>query len=460
MGIPHLIPPRLFLAAPHKSSGKTTLTLGLARALADRGRIVQPFKRGPDYIDPLWLGMAARRTCYNLDFNTQTPEEIVTLAARAANGADMALIEGNMGLFDGITPDGGPPQTNATLARLLKAPIVLVVDAAGMGRGVAALVQGYQNFEADLPFAGVILNKVAGRGHEASLRAAVRDYTSVPVLGAVPRSDSRGIGERHLGLVPANEHQGAEEIIARLAAFIADHVDLERLTAAAAPPLSVTVTAHAPSPRRRPLRIAVARDSAFGFTYADDLDALAAEGAEVVFTSPLHDARLPEGIDGLFLPGGFPETHAAGLAANAAYRAQLLTALKAGLPCYAECGGLMYLCQSLRWGEARHAMVGLIEAETVMHPRPQGRGLTRLRPTGLAPWLPETRADGLIPAHEFHHSALSPRPALAAVYHVERGTGLGGGVDGVVVGNTVAAYAHLRRVWVRPFLNFCAALNR
>lgn len=447
--------PRLLISAAHKSSGKTMVSLGLVRALRQRGRVVQPFKKGPDYIDPLWLSSAAGRPCYNLDYNTQDEAAIRALLARHESSADLAVIEGTKGLYDGVALDGST--SNAALARLIEAPVVLVIDCVGMTRGIAPLLAGYRHFEGAPAFAGVILNKVGGPRHEAKLRAAVETYTDFPVLGAVPKHDAMRVAERHLGLIPSNEQEAAEAVVEAIAAVVGAHVDLDAIEAAAARVPALIAPSPAPTPTTSPrVRIAVARDSAFGFYYPDDLDALTAEGAEIVPLDTLHDTALPPDIDGLVIGGGFPETHMAALEANTALRSDLRDRLFAGLPCYAECGGLMYLSRSITWQGQRCAMVGAVPADTVMHDRPRGRGYVRLRATETAaPWRVDASPDGAIRAHEFHYSALESVEALASfAYDVERGDGVDGLHDGLVIGNTVAGYTHMRGNWVRPFMNF------
>ncbi|ROR32165.1 cobyrinate a,c-diamide synthase [Inmirania thermothiophila] len=450
-------PTRLvYLSAAHKSSGKTVVAVGLVRALRRRGLSVQPLKKGPDYIDPMWLGRAAGRPCRNLDFHTQAPDEIRTAAG---TDADVALVEGTKGLHDGVAADGA--DSNAALARLLGAPVVLVLDTRGMTRGVAPLVQGLAGFEPDVPVAGVILNRVAGARHEAKLRRALETYTAVPVLGAVAEDPRLRIPERHLGLVPAEEHGAAEDAVQRMADAVERGVDLEALLAAAAP-----VPRRAPPPRPLPscsaVRIGVARDAAFGFYYPDDLEALERAGARIVPFSPLRDARLPE-VDALFIGGGFPETHLEALAANAPLRHEIRTAiLERGLPAYAECGGLMYLARAIAWRGTRAPMCGVIPATARMHGRPVGRGYGRLRETAAAPWPRLGDGPGEIPVHEFHYSALVDLPpATLCAYEVVRGTGIGGGRDGIVVRNLLACYAHQRHTranpWVQRFLAFVRA---
>ena len=448
---------QVLIAAPHKSSGKTTLTLGLCAALRSRGRVVQPFKKGPDYIDPMWLGLASGRPCYNLDLHLMEQQEIrETFAARTA-GADLALIEGNMGLFDSLDVAG--TQSNAALAALLGTPVILVVDVSGMTRSVAPLLLGYQQFDPTIRIAGIIFNKVAGARHEARLREVAAHYTTLPVIGAVHRDDRLRIDERHLGLIPSNEETEAGRILAEVAAAVADYIDLAALEQiAATAPLPTASAAVRPAPPHR-VRIGVARDAAFGFYYPDDIEALERAGAELVHFNTLRDTALPA-VDGIFIGGGFPETQMEALAANGAMRAALRDAIESGLPVYAECGGLMYLTRSLRWNGRLAEMVGVVPADTVMSAKPVGRGYTRLRRTDRAPWAPGTTAPEF-DAHEFHYSHLENlAPGLTFAYEVVRGAGVDGKHDGIVHKNLVASYAHLRDLegsrWAAQFVDFVA----
>ncbi|MCX7673331.1 MAG: cobyrinate a,c-diamide synthase [Thiobacillaceae bacterium] len=442
----------LYLSAAHKSSGKTTLTLGLARALRRQGLAVQTFKKGPDYIDPIWHALASGRPCYNLDFHLMTRAEILALYARHAASAGISLIEGNKGLYDGMDLEGS--DSNAALAKLLAAPVVLVLDTQGMTRGVAPLLQGYQGFDPQVRLCGVILNKVAGPRHEDKLRAAIERYTDLRVVGAVPRSPHLAIEERHLGLIPGNESAEAEARIEAIADVVAGGVELDALRALAAVPAPAVADLPA-CVDGSGLRLAIAQDRAFGFYYAEDLDSLRAAGVELVPFDTLRDPHLPD-ADGLLLGGGFPEVFIEALAANRSLRADIRRAIEAGLPTYAECGGLMYLTRSLSWGERRGEMVGVIPADCSMQPRPVGRGYALLRPTGATPLAPAD--DSLLPAHEFHHSSLSPLPAGTGsyAYRVERGTGIDGRHDGFLYKNLLAAYCHRRgsgtRGWIAPFI--------
>lgn len=430
-----------------------------------RGLGVQPFKKGPDYIDPMWLGLAGQRPCYNLDFNTQSHDEIAATFCTRATGADVALIEGNMGLHDGV--DVGGADTSAALAGLLQAPVILVIDCEGMARGIAPLVLGFQNFDPNVTIGGVVLNRLASARQEGKIVAALERYTTVPVLGAIRRSRDLSILERHIGLTTPGETAAQDETIARLGEVVAQSVDLDRLLeiAASAPPLpspavvscSASRTAAAP---QRAITIAVARDEAFGFYYADDFDALQKAGATIVPFSPLHDAEIPS-ADALFIGGGFPETHAPQLAANATMRASIRQAADAGMPIYAECGGLMYLARSIRWDGATHAMCGVIDGDVIMHKRPQGSGLVMLEQTAAFPWPGdgENHSTAPVRAHEFHHAEIINLPAdTRFAWAMRRGHGVDGKHDGIVSRNVLASFSHLRDTsfhhWCSRFIRF------
>ena len=453
----------IFIAAAHKSSGKTSVTVGLTAALTRRGLAIQPFKKGPDYIDPLWLARAAGRACYNLDFFTQTGSEILATFSGKSIGADISVIEGNKGLFDGLDVEGA--DSNAALATLLSAPVVLVIDTGGMTRGIAPLIRGYLEFDPDVDIRGVILNKVGGARHEAKLRAALERYTDAEVLGAIGRDAALEIPERHLGLIPANEAGAADDMIARLADAVSAGVDLDRIigvAGAACLPAGKTGQIASPQQQTADVRIAIARDAAFGFYYQDDLEAFAEAGAELAPFDALSDAQLPE-ADGLFIGGGFPETQLAALSANQSLLANIRQALAAGMPTYAECGGLMYLARNIAWRGEKRNMVGAVPADVIVGDRPQGRGYMVLEETAEIPWPVSSAAQsavaGGIPAHEFHYARLENLPDdLNYAFRVVRGAGIDGRHDGIVIGNLMAGFAHHRNTganpWVKRFVNF------
>ena len=444
--------PHLLISAAHKSSGKTTLSIGLCAALKQRGLTVQPFKKGPDYIDPLWLSEAAGSPCYNLDFYTMSREEIVKLMVCRSRQSDISIIEANKGLYDGLDLDGS--NSNAALAKLVNAPVILVLSTRGMTRGIAPLILGYQQFDKDIHIAGVILNQVGGSRHEAKLRAIIEHYTDVSVIGAVQFNPQLTIDERHLGLMPSNEIKAAQHKIQTIATIVSNSVNLDQLLAVAnfnAP----TVTTCSKIPQQKPhLRLGILRDQAFGFYYPEDLENFQHLGAELVFINALQDQQLPN-IDGLFIGGGFPEMYAEQLSTNVSLKKAIFNAIENDLPVYAECGGLMYLAKHLISKEKSFEMVGALDLDTQLFERPQGRGYVHLEETGKGLWnLGETFA-----AHEFHYSkAINISKNLQFAYNVLRGTGVDGQHDGIVYRNTLASYSHLRTVennaWTKRFIHF------
>lgn len=435
---------RLLVSAAHKSSGKTTVTLGLCAALSAQGARVQPFKKGPDYIDPMWLTQASGRCCRNLDAYLTDDESLERSFRQSLGDAEIAIVEGNKGLYDGVALDGS--NSSAALAARFALPVLLVIDARGMTRGIAPLLLGYQAFDRNIRIGGVILNRVGGPRHEAKLRAVIEHYTNLQVLGAVGQDERLDMCERHLGLMPCAEVDDAAARVREIGRIIGSQVDLGRVRGLAASALPgfepTTVPTSARTGTLRPdVRIAIARDRAFGFYYPDDLAALQAAGAQLVFFDTLHDTRLPE-ADALFIGGGFPETCMDALEANVAMRASVREAIEDGLPAYAECGGLMYMSRSITWQGRTARMVGAIPGDTVMHARPVGRGYAHLRETGAMPW---GGAVSSVRGHEFHHSSLENLPAgLEFAYRVERGHGIDGRHDGVLVHNLLASYTHLR----------------
>lgn len=457
----------LLISATHKSSGKTTITLGVAAALRRRGLSVQAFKKGPDYIDPLWHAAATGRSSCNLDFFLSPDQEIRAQFARHGADADVCLVEGNMGLYDGLDLEGR--NSNAALARLLDLPVVLVIDARGMTRGIAPLVLGYQAFDRNLRIAGLILNRLGGGRHEAKLRAVLEHYTDIPVLGAVHEDSAMTLVERHLGLMPANETARADRQIEAIADRIGQQVDLDRLLASTVgePCLSSLLppcSSSPPAASAMPVRIAIARDAAFGFYYADDLAALRAAGAELVPFDTLHDRHLPP-CAGLLIGGGFPECFLDPLEANAGLRGEIHRAIEAGLPTYAECGGLMYLARSIVWHGRERQMVGIVPGRVTMHDRPVGRGYVLIEPTEHHPWRAADGAPPTLAAHEFHYSSLDGLPAdTRYAYTVKRGHGVDGRRDGIVYRNLLASYTHLRASagcdWPARFVGFVRQCHR
>ncbi len=454
----------LFISAAHKSSGKTTITIGLCAALRQRGLNVQPFKKGPDYIDPLWHGSAAGKPCYTLDFNTMSRDEILQTVALKTASADISIIEGNKGLYDGLDLNGS--NSNAAIAKLLDAPVILVLDARGMTRGIAPLILGYQAFDPGINIAGVILNQLGGSRHESKLRAVIEHYTDVSVLGAIHKDNKLQIEERHLGLMPSNEDGEAEQKINDISKMISAQVDLHKIINITQlhPPLHLKSTLPPAVTAARPesiIKLGYINDPAFGFYYPGDLQALENAGAELVEINSLKDAKLPEALDGLFIGGGFPEERLAQLESNQSLREDIFNAIEAGLPAYAECGGLMYLCRSIITDTEQRKMVGIIPADAKMEATPQGRGLVRFSETENMLWPNDLAASDLreISAHEFHYSHLINISAdLNYAYKIHRGSGINGQSDGIIYKNLLACYVHLQDTrqnhWARRFIQF------
>ena len=447
------------ISAGHKSSGKTTITLGLCAALRDVGSIVQPFKKGPDYIDPMWLSLASGRDCHNLDFHSMSKGELRGTFRRYGYDSDISIIEGNKGLYDGLDIEGR--NSNAALARLIKAPVVLVIDAQGMTRGIAPLILGYQAFDPRINIAGVILNKLGGKRHEGKLRAVIEHYTDVPVIGSVHKDDSLLIKEQHLGLIPSSNTDETQKKINEIAKSIKDQVDLDKIRdiAATAPPIKQVELNSTSIIKKKTVRIGIARDKAFGFYYPGDLNALRDAGAELIEINMIDDNHLPE-LDGLFIGGGFPENYMPELAKNDSMKADIARVIDNGLPVYAECGGLMYLTRSIAWDGKIYPMVGAIPADSEMCKKPQGRGYVRLKETNpLWPLSKDVKPQAEFCAHEFHYSRLiNIDNDIKFAYKVMRGTGITGFNDGIVHNNVLASYSHLRDVshnhWAKRFVDF------
>ncbi len=456
---------RILVSATRKSSGKTMLAAGLCRALARRGLGVQSFKKGPDYIDPMWLGMAGRRPCINLDFNTMCENEILEAFGRYQADAAISIIEGNKGLFDGVDPLGS--DSNAAMAKLLQAPVIIVIDAAGITRGVAPLLNGYQGFDPDIQIAGIVLNNLGGRRHETKLRDVISHYTDIEVLGGIQRHPNLLIPERHLGLTTHKEAPVPERIIDNLAAAVDAEVDIDRIIeiaeAAAALPDLVNKTSLKAACG---IRIGIAHDDAFCFYYEDDFQTMRQQGVHTVFFDTLRDRSLPE-VDALFIGGGFPEVHGVELEQNIAMRDQIRRFADSGRPIYAECGGLMYLSRQITWQGRCNQMVGVIPADTRMQARPVGRGYVVLESTSHHPWdmtLGGARSTPCPPlhAHEFHHSSLhNLGDQIEFAYRVKRGHGINGRYDGLVYKNIFASYSHMRNTQSNPWIKrFIAAIQK
>lgn len=433
--------PRLVIAGTHSGVGKTTVTLAILAALAARGRLVQPFKAGPDFIDPGHHSAATGRPSRNLDGWMLGETLNRAIFTRAAADADLSIIEGMMGLFDGSSPVNEIGST-AELAKQLDAPVLLVIDGSAMARSAAAMVSGYAKFDPALRLAGVLFNRVSSEGHYKLLKEAVEQETDVMVVGYLRPDQAVTISDRHLGLLTAME-QRTGELYGLLAKAAAETVNLDLVEALARSNREV-IAVPSPSPairdHRRTVRIGVAQDPAFCFYYPDNLELLEAGGAELVKFSPLNDQVLPD-VDMLYLGGGYPELHGARLAGNVTMRAAIRQFAERGGTIYAECGGMMYLTQAIRdFAGTSHEMVGLFPAEAVM--RKSGL-IFGYRTLELSQDCILGASGATARGHEFHYSTLVPRGTLEYACGLRDAREDAKGSDGLVVNNTLALYTHL-----------------
>jgi len=422
-------------------SGKTIASLSILSALRRKGCSVSAFKKGPDFIDPAWLSLVSQSACRNLDTYMMEPDIVLRNFVSHGEKSDISVVEGNRGLFD--SKDGSGSHSTGELAKLLQAPVILVVSAAKVTRTVAAIVKGCVDFDPAVNIAGVILNRVAGKRHLRVLSESISKWTGLPVLGAIPRlgDDSTLIPGRHLGLITPAEYEHNGDLQSTLRGIAEDFLDVDAMIeiAGSAPPLSCTRRVSRPVKPER-VKIGYFRDPVFTFYYPENLEALRAHGAQLVEVSSLADTALPE-LDALYIGGGFPETHAEHLARNRSMMKSVEAHARDGLPIYAECGGLMYLCRSLRWDGVVYPMTGLLPVDLNMHEKPVGHGYTSLRVDAPNPFYPVGTS---IRGHEFHYSG----PVDGAVnaescMQIETGSGLGASRDGMVRFNTLACYTHV-----------------
>ncbi|NNG01424.1 MAG: cobyrinate a,c-diamide synthase [Desulfobacteraceae bacterium] len=466
--------PGIVISALRGGSGKTILTVGIIAALRKLGNRVAPFKKGPDYIDAGWLSLAAGRPCYNLDSFLIDSRTLLSLFHQHTVNTDLAVIEGNRGLYDCIDIKG--ETSTAELAKLLKLPVLLCIDGTKTTRTMAAVVSGCRQFDAQVTLSGVILNRVAGPRHEKILRDSIEHHCGVPVVGSLPKLGGHTFPERHMGLVPTPEHEWADPAIRQMAEIAAKYVDLEKIrTIARRDAGTLQVRKDAPEnldPTQRPVvptsgrpKIGVVRDSAFQFYYPENIEALSDNGAELVFISPLAQRDFPD-LDALYIGGGFPETHAAELAENTQFRNRIKSLADAGLPIYAECGGLMYLGESLVLEGKTYPMCGIFPVVLGLSKKPRGHGYTLIRVIRDTPFY---RTGDHIKGHEFHYSYVlewtGEPPGLA--FDMLRGTGCDRKKDGLTYKNVLATYTHIHALgtpaWahamVRNAVNYQATKN-
>jgi cobyrinic acid a,c-diamide synthase len=461
--------PRIMIAALRGGSGKTILSIGLIAAWKKCNKSIAPFKKGPDYIDTGWLALAADRPCYNLDtFLLETPHILQSFLAHTRKD-DIAVIEGNRGLYDGIDLAGST--STAELAKLLQTPVLLCVDCTKITRTMAAVISGLIQFDPDVMIKGVVLNRVAGSRHERILRDNIEHYCGIPVLGAIPKLRNQIFPERHMGLVPTPEHDWAAESIAAAAQIAGEHIDLDTIYELIQdlPKLDTEDRAQKADVRGqrtddrnrsvsseadRPV-IGIIKDSAFQFYYPENIDALKESGAETVFISPLAEKTLPE-LDALYIGGGFPETHAKELAQNESFRKELKALAEDNLPVYAECGGLMYLGEELVLEGKSYPMVGVLPLSFDFYPRPQGHGYTIVTVENENPFY-EIGTE--IRGHEFHYSRVLHWTGddKELVFRMQRGVGITKEKDGICYKNVLATYTHIHSLgtpqWAEALMN-------
>ena len=466
--------PRIIVAALRGGSGKTILSIGIIAALCSQNKYIAPFKKGPDYIDAGWLALAAGRPCYNLDSFLLEPHTNIRSFLFHSQNADLSVIEGNRGLYDGIDIEG--TTSTAELAKLLKVPVVLCVDCTKITRTMAAVISGCAQFDKDVMIEAVILNRVANARHEKKLCDNIEHYCNIPVVGAIPKLGEQHFPERHLGLVPTAEHDWARDAVAETAKIAEKYVDLVAIEAIArrAPSLETESAALKMEVEKQPVetfdrqpatgsrrtnlttkqqapRIGVLKDSAFQFYYPENINALSDEGAEIVFLSPLKDKSLPD-LDGLYIGGGFPETHARELADNKAFSRQLKTLADDGFPIYAECGGLMYLGRELILDDVSYSMAGVLPVVFGFYQRPQGHGYTIAKVEVENPYFPVGTE---IKGHQFHYSRVLDWSGQEddLVFRMKRGRGIRKDKEGILYKNVLATYIHIHAlgttIWAR-----------
>ena len=449
--------PRIVVSGLRGGSGKTILSLSLVTLLRKKGLRVIPFKKGPDYIDAGWLSKAAGVPCYNLDLFMMTPEQAFesfishtfqsTGEQRFAPTSDyIAVIEGNRGLYDGMDHKG--TYSTAELAKLLKAPVVLIIDCTKATSTVAAMVLGCQKMDPGVPFGGVVLNRIATNRQESVIRKAINEKCSLPVLGAIPRLKKDPFPERHMGLTPFQEHQGIEEAISAVEEIGSQYLDMDAILKVADEAATLHAGALHATPLHAPhypvVKIGVIRDSAFQFYYQENFEELEKRGAELIEVSPLREDKLPE-IDSLYIGGGFPETHAIALAENVGFRDSLYKAIQGGLPVYAECGGLMYLGRNLILEGRTYPMVGALPISFGLEKRPHAHGYTIVEAERPNPYFPRR---SVLKGHEFHYSKVLDieDDGTYFAFNMKRGKGIVDNKDGMCYKNVLATYTHLHAI--------------
>jgi cobyrinic acid a,c-diamide synthase len=442
--------PRICISAPKGGAGKTVFTLGLIHYLNSKGFRVAPFKKGPDYIDAGWLGKVAEAPCRNLDLFLFSEELNLYSFYRGARASDIAIIEGNRGLFDGLDVEGSC--STASLAKLLKAPVIMVLDCTKATRSMAALLKGFLEFDPEVQIKGVVLNHIVRARHENIIRSAIERYTGVPVLGVIPRLKN-AVKERHLGLITAWEREAY--FLEELNASFQENLDLNTILSLAQSVPELKIPEQPEPESRYAVKVGIFLDPAFQFYYPENLEYLEALGAELIFVNSLEDYKLPE-VDALYLGGGFPEIQAERLAENVGLRKEVRRAVESGMPVYAECGGLMYLGEEIKWQGKKFPMTGVLPIKYNVDKKPHGHGYVMARVVNQNPYF---ETDTLIKGHEFHYSypeEVGEKEGMKFIFELEKGSGFDGKRDGVSYKNLLASYTHIHifsvKYWAERFL--------
>ncbi|MBW2216486.1 MAG: hydrogenobyrinic acid a,c-diamide synthase (glutamine-hydrolyzing) [Deltaproteobacteria bacterium] len=436
--------PRITIAALRGGSGKTILTLGLTAAWRAKGFNIAPFKKGPDFIDAGWLTFSANRECHNLDPFLMNNDQILDSFVSNSRHADLCLMEGNRGLYDGLDVEGSC--STAELTKLLKAPVLIIVDVTMTTRTVAAIVKGCQVFDPDLDIAGVILNRVAGLRQKNLIKDSIEKFCHIPVLGSIPKLKDNPFPERHMGLVPFQERDQAEKAIAWTREVVTGNLDLDDIWKIAH---SAEGIVHPTGEQKREPavatkdapRIGFIRDKSFWFYYPENLDQLKQLGADLIEINAITDKELPH-LDALYIGGGFPETQAQALADNQTFRNALRAEIEKGLPVYAECGGLMYMGETLLVDGKTYPMVGALPIVFTLTKKPQGHGYTVLEVDQSNPYYPVGK---ILKGHEFHYSKpeMTNEQGITFAFKATRGNGIIGQRDGICRKNLLATYTHI-----------------
>ncbi|MCD5425428.1 MAG: Ni-sirohydrochlorin a,c-diamide synthase [Methanosarcinaceae archaeon] len=449
--------PRVLISADRSSSGKTVITMGILSALVKKGLKVQSFKVGLDYIDPSYHSKITERHSKNLDGYLMDEDEVLTIFSHACDGVDLAIIEGVRGLYEGFESlkDTG---STAQIAKILKCPVILVVDAKSITRSASALVMGYKTFDPEVDIQGVILNNIGSERHAKKAKEAIEHYTDIKVIGTIPRNSYMKMPMRHLGLVPSIENESINSEfktnIKPLCKFVSDAVDIKKV-------LEISKIGKArifpkntiyPNQKKLKVTIGVALDEAFNFYYQDNIELLKLHGAEIKYFSPIHDAKIPK-VDALYIGGGFPEFFAKELEANKSIRQDIKKKSKAGLPIYAECGGLMYLIKKLTNGDDAYDMVGVLPGIAFFRDK-------RIVSYTIGSFIKDSiigsvKNNDTFKGHEFHAFEIKDIPNDAKFsIKLSRGIGIKDGFDGLTVNNTIGLYTHLHAVSYKPFAKY------